>query len=109
TIEVCTNSEDDDCDGEVNEGCAIAATNCQNGIQDEGEEGVDCGGVCEQSCEAAQMIWMLFIIAGVGIMGIVGMLIRYERNLPWDRIKRRYRYGSSILERMSTYDSRRLI
>ncbi|MBU0952799.1 MAG: hypothetical protein KKA90_00005, partial [Nanoarchaeota archaeon] len=37
TIEVCTNSEDDDCDGEVNEGCAIAATNCQNGIQDEGE------------------------------------------------------------------------
>ena len=52
--EICTNTLDDDCDGEINEGCT-SATNatpsptqtCFNNVQDGDEIGVDCGGVCK--------------------------------------------------------------
>ncbi|MBU0952800.1 MAG: hypothetical protein KKA90_00010, partial [Nanoarchaeota archaeon] len=94
TIEVCTNSEDDDCDGEVNEGCAIAATNCQNGIQDEGEEGVDCGGVCENVCPQPDiMIPYLLILAGVGVFIVALILLVHHRRAAWNELLEKYKYA----------------
>lgn len=47
--EFCDNELDDDCDGSVNEGC-IVNVSCSDGIQNQDEEGVDCGGSCENEC-----------------------------------------------------------
>jgi len=48
------NGLDDDCDGEVDEDCKIVVVEdvppvyCYNRVKDSEEEGIDCGGVCEE-------------------------------------------------------------
>ena len=51
--DVCGNNLDDDCDGEVDEGCQspvvtqnITST-CFNNVKDGEETGIDCGGICK--------------------------------------------------------------
>lgn len=60
TEEVCDNSLDDDCDSYTDgddSSCQVetpvteAPASCQNRKQDSDEEGVDCGGICPDSCE----------------------------------------------------------
>ena len=50
-IELC-DGIDNDCDAQVDEGCAqtIDSSTCFNGLLDEGESDVDCGGICTQWC-----------------------------------------------------------
>ena len=51
------NSLDDNCNGEVDEGCNLGSAGvpvtCTNRVKDAGEEGLDCGGPCDicNSCE----------------------------------------------------------
>jgi hypothetical protein len=50
TLELC-DGIDNDCDAEVDEGCAAGDSSaCYNGALDEGEYFVDCGGVCSSLC-----------------------------------------------------------
>ena len=59
--ELCDNKLDDDCDGDVDEGCKLKTNNtpkpplqrstCFNNVQDGDETGVDCGGSCK-TCAA---------------------------------------------------------
>ncbi len=46
------NGLDDDCNGQADEGCIVrtnaTSNNCFNGIKDENEQGVDCGGPCRR-------------------------------------------------------------
>ena len=49
--DLCNNNLDDDCDGQIDEGCAqqqnqIQQSTCFNNLQDGDETGVDCGGSC---------------------------------------------------------------
>ncbi len=49
--DLCNNNIDDDCDGQVDEGCTLQnqtpqTTPCFNNAQDGDETGVDCGGNC---------------------------------------------------------------
>jgi hypothetical protein len=52
--DVCDNGLDDDCDGEVDEGCHVVVpppdpviqNTCFNGVMDGDEKGLDCGGSC---------------------------------------------------------------
>ena len=50
------NNEDDNCNGQIDEGCqtktpTAPVIDCFNGLQDFGEQGVDCGGPCTEPCE----------------------------------------------------------
>ena|GEM_PF-6419241 len=77
--EVCNNALDDDCDGMVDEGC-ISDT-CNNGVKDEGEEGVDCGGICPNPCGVSihSYLFILVIIAEVAIVLVCIVLIKRAR------------------------------
>jgi len=67
--EICYNEIDDDCDGEVDEGCDPSYT-CANRLQDLNENGVDCGDDCPRKCMAGP-VWM--VIAGVMIFIFLGV------------------------------------
>ena len=41
----------DDCDGDPTNGCDLTCVSCSDGIQNPGEDGIDCGGPCANSCE----------------------------------------------------------
>lgn len=51
--EICNNNVDDDCDGLIDEYC-LAGT-CYDGIQNQGEEGIDCGGPCPTPCPVIEV------------------------------------------------------
>jgi hypothetical protein len=67
--EICYNNLDDNCDGEVDEICTPDIT-CYNMVQDQNEEGIDCGGPCPKNCETL-FIWM--IVAGMLILIILAV------------------------------------
>jgi hypothetical protein len=68
TVEICGNGIDEDCDGSVDENCA--QTGCFNNQQDQGEQGIDCGGICERPCEyGLAPLW--YGISTVGFVMIV--------------------------------------
>jgi hypothetical protein len=57
---------DNDCDAEIDEGCAIPTPNhCSNGIRDGelGEEQVDCGGTCPTLCALTLPPTMISVLA----------------------------------------------
>ena len=62
-MEICGNGVDDDCGGDGDAVCDPMAS-CSDGVQNEGEEGVDCGGPCEAACTSATVD--SFDIAGQG-------------------------------------------
>jgi uncharacterized membrane protein YgcG len=64
-LELC-NGVDDDCDNDVDEGCETLTNTCQNGLKDEGELGVDCGGTCAAFCQLSiPDSTSLFFLAGI--------------------------------------------
>lgn len=69
--EMCYNNLDDNCNGEVDEGCAPEIT-CYNRVQDPNEEGIDCGGPCPKKCYTFHL-WM--IVAGIVILIILAVWI----------------------------------
>lgn len=73
--EICYNGLDDNCDGNIDDGCDPEYT-CQNGIQDLNENGVDCGEFCPDNCTSGPF-WM--IVAGVVILFLLGMWLLVMR------------------------------
>jgi hypothetical protein len=77
-VENCSNNLDDDCDGEINNGCENIAQTCFNGILNDNEDGVDCGGVCLKPCplpfEIPSYTGLLLIIAGLVVLFVIVLL-----------------------------------
>jgi len=65
--DICGNNLDDNCDGNVDEGCDLFGITCFNGVQDNDEEGVDCGGKCPNPCVNVENIYT-FIGAMVALI-----------------------------------------
>lgn len=95
-FENCNDGLDNDCDGIVNDGCADALVTCFNGLQDENEEGIDCGGICERRCAEPGG----FPVAGIGLT-VLGILIlavilvvvyraRHGAGMTWADLKQKY-------------------
>jgi len=85
--EICDNELDDDCDGDIDGGCAL----CDNGVQDEDEEGVDCGGPCPPC-----LIFPWMILTVVGVLMLVGLFVAWwwlkskGEELEWESLKKRW-------------------
>lgn len=85
--DVCGNKMDDDCDGMIDEDCP----DCNNGIMDGDEEGVDCGGSCPHKCLSVPWFWM--IVGAIILLVIAVVLFLMKRRGPnWDELERRYSY-----------------
>lgn len=69
--EICYNSLDDNCDGQVDEFCSPDFT-CFNGIQDLNEDGIDCGGECDTAC-GFDPFYLYFI--AIGLIFLVGAVM----------------------------------
>ena len=84
--ETC-NGIDDNCDGRIDEGCPgggyAAGPNCNNGIQDGDEEGVDCGGSClpcPTAPEIPEWSWLVVFLIFVVVIAVVGVaLVFFEK------------------------------
>jgi hypothetical protein len=89
--EVCGNSLDDDCDGDVDETCET----CSNGLRDPGEEGIDCGGGCPRSCDGILPSTDLILIL-LGSIVLVAIIILYlffrskGEELTWETLRKRW-------------------
>jgi hypothetical protein len=85
--DICDNGLDDDCDGEIDEGCAL----CSNNEQDEDEEGIDCGGPCPPCPEFP---WFILSIIGVIILVVLFIVWRWFKSkgeeLSWEALKGRW-------------------
>jgi hypothetical protein len=94
SVEKCDNNLDDDCDGEIDEGCENIEDTCNNGVMDENEEGVDCGGVCPNKC--FQFPWYILIVIGVVVLAAVAAYLLKaksgEEKERWDELERKYSY-----------------
>ena len=82
--EICGNDLDDDCDGDMDEGCGL----CTNGVQDDEEDGVDCGGSCPL---CGEFPWFILSIIGAVIL-IVALVMWWfmkstGKELDWDTLK----------------------
>jgi hypothetical protein len=98
--EICTNNDDDNCNGQVNEGCA---SNAACGLGEIPEAGCRCGnmtytgGFCcggifqNESC--FRMPWEIFIIVGVAA-GLAGFFIHKTRKKnkddEWSKLEKKY-------------------
>jgi len=65
-VDICGNGLDDNCDGQVDEGCEGVDEICQNGKHDLGEDGVDCGGRCPRRCFVFP--WVETILVGIALL-----------------------------------------
>lgn len=77
-FEICGNKLDDNCNGKVDENCNDIASLCSNGVWDENEEGIDCGGVCPFSCENYIMYYYLIVGMGLIVLLFGGLLALQE-------------------------------
>ena len=68
--EICFNGKDDNCDGQMDEGCSIEET-CYNGVRDANEDGIDCGDACNNTC-GIPLGWMLI---GAGIIIVIVVML----------------------------------
>jgi hypothetical protein len=78
SFELC-NGMDDDCDSQIDEGCETAPSAlCTNGVQDEKESGIDCGGICSNWCllPIPESASLLFLAALNPIMLFIQYLLR---------------------------------
>ncbi len=75
-IDICGNGLDDNCNGLTDEGCDGYEVRCHNRKQDWGEEGVDCGGSCPESC--TDFPWTWFILIGLGLF-MLAMILYYRQ------------------------------
>ena len=75
SVEICSDNLDNDCDGEVDEDCINIEKTCSNGVQDNDEEGVDCGGSCPNECRSFP--WGMIMIV-MGILVLLGLVVAYN-------------------------------
>ena len=68
--EAC-NGMDDDCNGKIDEGCT-SGNLCANGVQDTGEERIDCGGNCPVCNGEEFPSLLLFAVVVIAIIAVVG-------------------------------------
>ena len=67
--------------GNVKKEFAVTAT-CTDKIQNQGEEGIDCGGPCPYACEkpkSKSSLWIWLTIGGIIILTIIIILILKSR------------------------------
>jgi hypothetical protein len=90
-VDICFNGLDDNCDGMVDDGCP----DCNNGIMDGDEEGVDCGGSCPAECSvfALPMDYITYLVIVI-ILAAAGYLF-YTRRMAgkkdeWGELQERY-------------------
>ncbi|MBI4181538.1 MAG: hypothetical protein HY520_01045 [Candidatus Aenigmarchaeota archaeon] len=96
--EMCGNALDEDCDNEADEDCGA----CANGLQDEGEFGVDCGGACARGCgdpplpegtggggDLATPAVAAVLVAGVALLVF---RLRKRRGGAWGQLEQKYSY-----------------
>jgi hypothetical protein len=78
---------DNNCDGVIDEGCVPIAERCINGVQDYGEDGIDCGGVCPAECPAPagpseqKPMSALFLIVAI-VLGAAALIVGVYRMRP---------------------------
>ncbi len=98
--ETCGNNEDDDCDGEIDEGCASSLP-CGYGLIP--ETGCKCGnltyvaGYCCNGVYQAELCpefpWWIFVVAGVVILVayfVYEKVGKKEKETTWDQLEKRY-------------------
>ncbi len=79
--EVCGNTADDNCNGVVDDPDYCEQAGCFNLQQDVGEQGIDCGGVCERPCEyGLAPFW--YGTATVGFVMILVITFMFLRPKP---------------------------
>jgi hypothetical protein len=87
-IEICFDSADNNCNGEVDEEC----DHCTNKMKDFDEEGLDCGGAKCDACPSFP--WWILAIVGVIILGLLVYLIKMfgkeGKELTWEELKKKY-------------------
>jgi hypothetical protein len=87
SYDMCDNGLDDDCDGSIDDGCAL----CSNGEQDEEEEGIDCGGPCPP---CSGFPWYVLSIIGVIILVVLVFLWKKLKvkgeELTWENMKKEW-------------------
>ncbi len=98
TQEICGNEKDENCDGEPDDGCDEFDT-CFNGEMDEDEVGIDCGGICEASCQGLglrESPYFVLTLAGggilVGLVVVVLFLRSRGKELTWDDLMGKYAF-----------------
>lgn len=74
--ETCENDVDDNCDGQINEGCPEKQA-CGNGIKDGNEEGVDCGGSCAPCTALTADSGALLLAVAVLIIIVIGGALQF--------------------------------
>lgn len=79
TTEICGNDLDDDCDNEKDEEECIAPQTCSNDKKDVGEDGVDCGGVCDVECPEGIQTWIIVAFVAIVIIIISGVMAAFSK------------------------------
>ncbi len=98
--EKCGDGIDNNCNGETDENCA-GASNCFNGIKDNGEEGIDCGGPCI-SCEMRSYFFigavaaLILVLIGTGVFGIKKIIGKEDTEL--EQIEREIRKAAESMK-----------
>jgi len=73
--EICYNNLDDNCNGEIDEGCTGQST-CFNQMKDLNEEGIDCGGSCVKKCIQPGLFIIIAIFAIIIIILFIILQVR---------------------------------
>ena len=106
--EICGDGIDNDCDGQVDDGCA--ADPCSQGEISsrcicEGTartSGYCCSGLYSTSECVEFPYWWLLVVAGVAILAVLAFLFlkfrKEGQELTWEELKNKYSQGSSNLE-----------
>lgn len=86
--DICGDNVDNDCDGDIDEGC----DHCNNRKQDYDEEGIDCGG--ETCIPCAGFPWWILIVVGAVIIGMMLFLMKSfkkeGKELTWQELRKKY-------------------
>lgn len=97
--EICGDNKDNDCDGQIDEGCQVP--NCGEGQINESctcegsarSSGYCCAGVYSEE-ECVENSWWILIVLGVVILAVLAALVIYFKSrgkeLTWEELMKRY-------------------